>query len=108
MSYDAGGIPDTLGLEFLGEVEWYDEPYQFDLTGVWVDPETGRFFYVDDVGCSCPSPYEDVTSRGDMVDVDRDGMLAHLSKRRTEARDATLGHELAERIRNYARPKVKA
>src|SRR5699024_372088 len=44
--------------EEIGEVEWSEESYQFDLTRVYRQISTGALFYATDSGCSCPSPFE--------------------------------------------------
>lgn len=44
------------GLEFIGEVEWNDYPYEFDLTGVWKNKE--GYWIASDSGCSCPTPFD--------------------------------------------------
>ena len=46
--------------EEIGEVEWSEESYQFDLTRVYRQISTGALFYATDSGCSCPSPFEDL------------------------------------------------
>lgn len=51
--------PGKYGFETVGEIEWSDESYQFDLTVVWRRVADGQLFYADDQGCSCPSPFED-------------------------------------------------
>lgn len=51
--------PEAYGLEFVGQVDLDNEPYQFDLLAVWRDCETGEYLYAFDAGCSCPSPFED-------------------------------------------------
>lgn len=57
MAYD----PVNEGLDLVGDVEWDDEPWQFNLTVVWRNPDTKRFYWADDSGCSCPRPFEDLT-----------------------------------------------
>jgi hypothetical protein len=51
--------PEKYGLTTVGEIDYSDGCYQFDLTVVWRDAH-GRLFYGDDSGCSCPSPFEDM------------------------------------------------
>jgi hypothetical protein len=53
--------PSASGLETVGEIEWSDGFYQFDLTVLWRD-EAGALHWGEDAGCSCPSPFEDVNS----------------------------------------------
>lgn len=53
--------PEKLGLLSFGEISHDDEPYQFDITAVWIDAKTGEFAWARDWGCSCPSPFENTT-----------------------------------------------
>lgn len=50
--------PDAYGLETVGEIDFSSGCYEFDLLVVWRDPATGRFYYDEDSGCSCPSPFD--------------------------------------------------
>lgn len=50
--------PEAFGLEIVGEIEWDDEPYTFNMTVVWKE-RRGRYWIASDSGCSCPSPFED-------------------------------------------------
>lgn len=61
MSYDPYYNPEKFGLTTIGEVQWDDDCYGFDLTVVWKH-EDGSFYWASDSGCSCPSPFEDYTS----------------------------------------------
>jgi hypothetical protein len=58
--------PEKFGLKVLGEIDWNDEPYQFDMTTVWVKEGTAQFYWADDAGCSCPIPFEFVESMDDL------------------------------------------
>lgn len=62
--------PDKFGIQTIGEVEWDDESYQFNITAVWQSKEDPELFYwASDSGCSCPSPFESFTSlEGDSYD----------------------------------------
>jgi len=51
--------PEKHGLRTVGEVEWSEPCYDFNLTVVWQDVDTGAYYYASDSGCSCPSPFED-------------------------------------------------
>lgn len=53
--------PEKFDLTPIGQVEWDDESWQFNMTAVWVD-KFGQLYWADDSGCSCPSPFEDFTS----------------------------------------------
>jgi hypothetical protein len=49
--------PGDFGLTPVGEIDWSDGCYQFDLTVVWQRMD-GRLVYAEDCGCSCPAPFE--------------------------------------------------
>lgn len=49
--------PEQSGLETVGEVSW-GEDYEFDLIVVWRDVASGGFYWAQDAGCSCPTPFE--------------------------------------------------
>jgi hypothetical protein len=51
--------PAAFGLESFGSIDWSDGGYDFDYIAVWRDLGTGTFYYAEDSGCSCPSPFED-------------------------------------------------
>lgn len=82
MSYsDIYGSPEKYGLRTIGEVEWGDACYSFDLTVVWQDTTTGALFYADDSGCSCPSPFED-TGRDQLNAIDKpQTFIDHVNQR---------------------------
>lgn len=67
---DVYGQPEHFGLKILGSIEWAAESYEFNMTVVWQDPVTGQLFYASDSGCSCPSPYENYTSRDALTPLD--------------------------------------
>lgn len=56
--------PEKFGLLTVTEVEWYEPSYSFDTTAVLFSPETKEYWWADDSGCSCPSPFEDMTKPG--------------------------------------------
>lgn len=55
--------PEKFGLEVVGAIDWSDGCYQFDMTVVWQKKDTldksNMFYWGEDAGCSCPSPFED-------------------------------------------------
>lgn len=53
--------PEVFGLTQIAIVE-EDESYQFNMIVAWRD-ESGRVYWGHDTGCSCPSPFEDYTSK---------------------------------------------
>lgn len=50
---------DNLGLTRLDMLEEAGLSYEFHMLGVFQDNKTGRVFYAECAGCSCPSPFED-------------------------------------------------
>lgn len=52
--------PGDFGLEVVGDIEWRDCYYEFDFTAVWKESR-GKYWVGSDSGCSCPSPFEDIT-----------------------------------------------
>lgn len=67
--------PEKFGLTTIGEIDWSDGNYVFDLTTVWKRESDGRFVYAEDSGCSCPAPFED-TGIEDLVVLRKRGGLA--------------------------------
>ncbi|MFD5814355.1 hypothetical protein [Streptomyces sp. NPDC127038] len=82
MSYsDIYGSPEKYGLRTIGEVQWGDACYSFDLTVVWQDTTTGALYFADDSGCSCPSPFN-MTGRDGLTHIDRpQTLIDHLNDR---------------------------
>ncbi len=95
--------PEAFGLMPIGEIDWSDGCYVFDLTVVWQRTFDGRFLYAEDSGCSCPSPFED-SGVEDLVLLRNRGGLndfkAHCEKRQAESsEDRTVAvAELLERM----------
>lgn len=50
--------PEEYGLEVVGEFDWCEPDYSFDLLVVWKESR-GKYWIGEDSGCSCPSPFED-------------------------------------------------
>lgn len=46
--------------EFIAETELRDDPYRFDLLGLWRGED--GFYLGTDSGCSCPTPWESHTA----------------------------------------------
>jgi len=51
--------PQDYGLEVVGEFDWSEPDWSFDMCVVWKE-KRGRYWVGNDSGCSCPSPFEDV------------------------------------------------
>jgi hypothetical protein len=53
------------GLELVFQSEAYD--YEWDIFTVFKETETGYFFWINESGCSCNSPLEDIYSKADFT-----------------------------------------
>lgn len=60
--------PGEFGLTTVGEID-AGGGYEFDTFAVWQDNGTGRLWYAEDSGCSCPSPFEDISFAQGMTEV---------------------------------------
>lgn len=56
--------PEAFGLKTVVLLEARGG-YEFDSFLVLVDPDSGRYFWAADSGCSCPTPFESF-NRGNM------------------------------------------
>ena len=54
--------PERFGLVNVGTMDLDDQPWQFNMLLVQFHPETNKFYVSQDSGCSCPSPFEDITT----------------------------------------------
>jgi hypothetical protein len=81
MSYESNPYyhPDKYDLTILGEVQWGEPSYDFDLTVVWQGSD-GQLYMADDSGCSCPSPFEE-TSFESLQRVTKHEALEYLTNR---------------------------
>jgi hypothetical protein len=103
---DVYSSPQKHGLEAIGDIEWDDEAYSFNMTAVWRDPQTGQLYWADDSGCSCPSPFEDSRSRDDLTTGTADELDAHLKGQLELAADREAAGQVADlllRIRSADR-----
>ncbi|MER5501359.1 hypothetical protein ABT096_29720 [Streptomyces sp. NPDC002561] len=66
---DVYGTPEKFGLTPVGELS-ADLYYEFSILAVWQRTEDGVLFWETDSGCSCPSPFEDMTSVNELRRVD--------------------------------------
>lgn len=78
--------PEEYGLTLIGDVQWGEQCYDFDMTAVWED-KTGQLYMASDSGCSCPSPFEDYISVDDLDKVTKHEALEFLSTH-SDAEDA--------------------
>lgn len=76
--------PEEVGLEVVGQVEWSEPCYSFDLSVVWYHPEQDIFYFGSDSGCSCPSPFEDFSSLDDLESGNQHAAIRYLLERKAE------------------------
>jgi len=57
--YDVNDRPNEVGLFSLGGLSDYRGSYEFHIMLVVQHAPSGRIFYAEDAGCSCPTPFED-------------------------------------------------
>lgn len=74
---------EQFGLTQIGQIEWAEPDYSFDIGVVWID-ENGDLFYAQDAGCSCPSPFEDYTSKESLEKLTFAELQARLEKEAEE------------------------
>lgn len=101
VSYDFNpySSPEKFGLTTVGEVEWGEAFYSFDLTTVWRNTETGALYFADDSGCSCPSPYE-TTSITELTQIDRpQTFIDHINQRISGLSDSEWSKAETERCK---------
>jgi hypothetical protein len=96
--------PENSDLETVGEVEWTEPCWSFDLTVVWRD-STGMFYWGSDSGCSCPSPFESIRledlERGSSFDV-----ADYFEKRLMDLEERSRESEWARSSLDYVKPQV--
>ncbi len=51
--------PKECGLDLIETLDEPDLSYEYRTLIVVRDQATGRLFYAEDAGCSCPTPFED-------------------------------------------------
>lgn len=74
--------PEEYGLFTVGEIDWSDGNYAFDYTVIWRNADS-QFFYAEDSGCSCPSPFERA-GLDDLTACTLSDLQAHLEARLDE------------------------
>lgn len=89
--------PEQFGLTTIGEVNWDDESYQFDLTAAWRNAE-GVLYWASDSGCSCPSPFEDTTTLEQLETGTVEQLEAYLAERLTEVKTSSYRASNAPRV----------
>lgn len=59
--------PKRHGLVIVAEIGDDDASYSFNDIVVWKHIDSGRFYWAQDSGCSCPSPFEDYDNIDDLT-----------------------------------------
>lgn len=59
------------GFELIYALEWDNEAYQFNLTGLWKRTSDGTLWMANDSGCSCPTPWENTKELERVFSVDQ-------------------------------------
>lgn len=54
--------PEKYDLTPVGEIYMSEPCWDFDIVAVWQHTPTGDLYWGRDMGCSCPSPFEDYRS----------------------------------------------
>ena len=54
--------PEKFELKVVGDIDWDQQPYAFNLMVVFQRLDDGTFVYGEDVRCSCPTPFEGQTT----------------------------------------------
>ena len=112
MSYGTPDLyyqPEQFGLTMLGEIEWSEPCYDFDLTAVWVDADK-KLYWASDSGCSCPSPFEGFTSVADAETGDFAALEQALTNgpiRTPHLRSLTCSHVFGRRSREHPAPDAR-
>lgn len=58
--------PKAAGFRLVDTLGFTDQSYSYDFRAVWEDVKTGVLYTKRESGCSCPMPFEYVTSLSDM------------------------------------------
>lgn len=73
--------PDKCGLEKVAELDFSSGAWEFDITAVWTKAGEKKFYWKDDSGCSCPSPFEGVSEEAELESGGYKEIRDHLVKR---------------------------
>lgn len=95
--------PEEHGLELLISVDTAGD-WEFDITAIFQDPETGKTYWGHDSGCSCPYPFEG-QGRDDLQPLPEtaDLLAIRINRSRTANWGRKMSVEDAHRLRRAAR-----
>ena len=74
--------PEKYDLENVYCHDYSDGSYCFDYRVIWKHTKTGEYYTARDSGCSCPSPFEDLTFE-DLQSVSKEEIAEELLKEYT-------------------------
>lgn len=98
---DVYSSPENYGLKLVGEIEWSDESYSFDITALWYHEESKTLYVGSDVGCSCPSPFEDVRDLDGLTKITKSiELIDYLKEHGNDEKVGEIG-ELIVKARQY-------
>ncbi len=86
--------PEEFGLQVVAEIDYSDGDYMFDYRVVWVS-ENGKLYTGRDMGCSCPSPFEDYHKLEDLDE------LTDMLPIRAEIREDGDAHNTLEELQTF-------
>lgn len=92
--YNVYYSPEKHGVTAVGEIEWSEPNYSFDLTVLW-KAEDGTLYWGDDSGCSCPSPFEDISTLAKLSTGTKFDFIKHVN-------------DLLSNVREYAKTNTWA
>lgn len=99
--------PEKYGLRTIGEVDFSSGSYEFDTLVVWQDVETGRLYYAEDSGCSCPCPFDYTTRETITPLANVDELRSRLKHRADTAYSDYVSVEDIDRLVAAAKEAVK-
>lgn len=94
--------PEDFGLSVVGEIQWTEPCCDFDLTVLWRDA-TGKLYWGDDSGCSCPMPFEAVKSLDDLETGSFHQFAEHVNARLRAERDSGNDYAAAQVVELLAK-----
>lgn len=67
------------GLTLVATLDLLDEPYEYEMLGVWHHPDRGLLF-AHDAGCSCTAPFETYASLEALEPIDVRGLKTKVAR----------------------------
>lgn len=107
MSWDCNPYysPEASSLSIVAEIDTAGS-YEFDMVVVWRDAE-GKLWAAADSGCSCPTPFDEISYPDGMQPVSRWEDVEPLVDRATEYNPSTDVPEFRSKVRQALAAKEK-